>query len=160
RRRPRAPARLRPRSKDQVGRDLRRDVRLVAAEVLRPHVVESGGERQPLQGLSASLQPEMMVGGERQLSAGPYGLGAVWSPWSREHEIPPERSASVGVTRLDVEGPALQAQYHLEPRPSRLSHVLEVHPRRSGSDHAVDIVAQIGSECSEGGGEAAEWRPA
>ena len=101
-----------------------------------------------------------MVGGERQLSAGPYGLGAVWSPWSREHEIPPERSASVGVTRLDVEGPALQAQCHLEPRPSRLSHVLEVHPRRSGSDHAVDIVAQIGSECSEGGGEAAEWRPA
>src|SRR5439155_4618885 len=78
RRRPRAPVRLRPRSKDQVGRDLRRDVRLVAAEVLRPHVVESGGERQPLQGLSAGLQPEMMVGGERQLSAGPYGLGAVW----------------------------------------------------------------------------------
>ena len=113
-----------------------------------------------MQGLSAGFQPEMMVGGERQLRAGPYGLGSIWSPWSREHEIPPERSASVGVTRLDVEGPALQAQCHLEPRPSRLSHVLEVHPRRSGSDHAVDIVAQIGAECSEGGGEAAEWRPA
>src|SRR5207302_2308587 len=26
----------------------------------------------------------MMVGGERQLRAGPYGLGSIWSPWDRE----------------------------------------------------------------------------
>ena len=101
-----------------------------------------------------------MVRGQRQLRAGPHGLGAVRSPRSREGEIPPEGGARVGVTRLDVEGAALQAQRQLEPHPSGLPHILEVHPRRPGSDHAVDIVAQIGPECGQGGGEATQWRSA